>query len=315
MSLEFNNPGFGKLLENRATMLHLVRSFFFQKKVLEVDPPSISKNPSIDAYIEVMQTTVLDNEIGYLHTSPEYAMKRLLAQNSPDIYFLGHVFRKNEIGSYHNPEFTMIEWYRRNVTFDFFISEVIELIFLFLPKVPVEKLTYREVFLKFLDLDYTKASADDFLKIAKKNNLSLSNDLKSLDADGFLNLFMSSLIEPKLNDKLYIIYDYPKTQAALAKTVIKDGIEVASRFEFYYQGMELANGFHELSDEKIQRQRLIEANQKRKEKLPLDEKFLASIKQGIGDTFGIAAGFDRLLMLKYNKKSINEVLPFGWQET
>jgi elongation factor P--(R)-beta-lysine ligase len=300
-----------KILKDRAKMFAKVRSFFSKKNILEVDPPSLNKNPSIDEHIDVMKTFVLEKEIGYLHASPEYAMKRLLATFNQDIYFLGHVFRKNELGDFHNPEFCMIEWYRKNISFDLFIKETIDLLFLFLKKISFEALSYKNAFLKFLNINPLTISLQECLELAKEKNISVSGNLTK---DAFLNLFMSYLIEPRLKNKLFMIYDFPSSQAALAKTTIKNDEEVAERFEFYYQGIEIANGFHELTDEKIQRERLNLANKKRKEKLPLDEKFLSSLEK-LGDCFGIAVGFDRLMMLRHNKKIIKDVLPFSWEET
>lgn len=298
-------------------MFNAVRSFFFQKKILEVDPPALSKNPAIDIHIEVMKAEVLENEFGYLHTSPEYMMKRLLSQNIGDIYFLGHVFRKSEMGNLHNVEFTMAEWYRKDISYEDFIEETLEFIRLFLPVLSSKKKSYRKTFYEHTNIDYLFADEKLLSSFASKHiNFEKTN---KLDKDGYLNLIMSHLVEPNLGiNELYVIDSYPPSQAALAQIEKKDE-EIAKRFEIYYQGIELANGFHELQDAKEQEKRFIKANEERKkmgkEEFPLDCKFLDALKKGIGNCCGVAAGFDRLFMLKHRKQSLKEVIPFSWDET
>ncbi len=302
-----------KILKERSLMLNKVRSFFIQKDFIEIDPPHITKRASIDEYIDPMRTHVNQNDLGFLHTSPEYIMKRLLALNLDKIFFLGHVFRKDELGKIHNPEFTMIEWYRKNVDFDFFINETLDLINLFIGKAPIKKMSYKNLILEFTNLNYTKAKISDYKKILKNFDVSIADNIDN--ADDFLNLIMTHIIEPKMKKNLiYIIYDYPKSQAALAKTHIKDNCEVAERFEIYFNKIELANGFHELNCAKEQKKRFLEINKKRKEKFLLDEKFLSALTQGIGNCYGIAVGFDRLFMLQQNKKSIKDILCYSWEK-
>lgn len=295
------------ILQDRAFMLSKVRSFFSKRKIIEVDPPAITKCPAIDHNIALMKTYVIDDVVGYLHTSPEYCMKRLLSTYGFDIYFLGHVYRKNEIGQIHNPEFTMIEWYRKNISYENFLDEIVSLIKLFLPSVPIKKSSYRDLLYKHTNIDPINGSFSEILSFVKKH-IDIQDE--SLTRDDLLNLILSHLIEPTLGqNELFILDEYPKTQAALAK--IDEKKQIAERFEFYYKGIELANGFHELNDEKEQRSRLISNN---KDKLPIDEKFLSSLN-GIGDCYGVAVGFDRLMMLKHDLKSISESIPFSWEET
>lgn len=304
-----------EILLDRALCLKKARSFFSDRKYVEVDVPAITKHPSIDLHIEVMQTKVSDKETGYLHTSPEYLMKRLLSFGLGDIYYLGHVFRKNELGQIHNPEFTMAEWYRSNTSYENFLNEIVEFIQLFLPCSSFKRLSYRETFLKYTQMDYLTASKEELFNFAKKHI-----DIDQMwDKDTLLNLILSHLIEPCLGrDELFILDSYPASQAALAKTKMAGDEEVAMRFEFYYNGIELANGFHELSCSKEQRRRFLQENEKRKanqkKPLELDEKFLEALERGIGDCFGVAAGFDRLFMLKHKKKELKEVIPFSWEE-
>lgn len=296
-------------------MLAEVRAFFSHKKILEVDTPILSHAAPIDTHIEVMSIPFQNGDKGFLHTSPEYAMKRLIAEGSGDIYQLSHVFRAEEAGRLHNPEFTMIEWYRIGVSFQFLIDETLELIRLFLGNIPVHIYTYAQAFQKFVGIDYKTASPSDLKKIAEKNNLPLTSDADSWDKDTFLHFLMAFLIEPQFAG-LNIIRNFPSTQAALAQ-VCQSGDElVAERFEVYFNGIELANGFHELTDPIEQRRRFVQANHEReklgKESLPLDENFLSALELGLPDSCGVAVGFDRLLMLQLKKDSLKEVLPFDW---
>jgi lysyl-tRNA synthetase class 2 len=299
-------------------MLSQVRAFFSQKEILEVDTPILSHSAPIDTHIEVMKIPFQNGEKGYLHTSPEYAMKRLIAEGSGDIYQLSHVFRAEEAGRLHNPEFTMIEWYRIGVPFQFLIDETLELIRLFLGDIPVHIYTYSQAFKKFVGIDHKSASPSDLKKIAEKNNLPLTSDADSWDKDTFLHFLMAFLIEPHFAG-LNIIRDFPSTQAALAQVSQSGDEMVAERFEVYFNGIELANGFHELTDPVEQRRRFVQANTERKklgkETLPLDERFLSALEQGLPDSCGVAVGFDRLLMLQLKKESLKEILPFDWNDT
>jgi lysyl-tRNA synthetase class 2 len=296
-------------------MLAKVRAFFSHKDILEVDTPILSHAAPIDTHIEVMSIPFQNGEKGFLHTSPEYAMKRLLAEGSGNIYQLSHVFRAEEAGRLHNPEFTMIEWYRIGVPFQFLIDETLELIRLFLGDIPVHIYTYSQAFQKFVGVDHKSASSSDLKKIAEKNNLPLTSDADAWDKDTFLHFLMAFLIEPQFAG-LNIIRDFPSTQAALAQVCQSGDEMVAERFEVYFNGIELANGFHELTDPVEQRRRFVQANSERKklgkETLPLDENFLSALELGLPDSCGVAVGFDRLLMLQLKKESLKEILPFAW---
>ena len=299
-------------------MLNMARSFFSKKNILEIDVPSISKYPSIDTHIEVMQTKVSKNQVGYLHTSPEYLMKRLLSEDIGDIYFLGHVYRKEEIGNLHNPEFTMAEWYRKDISYDMFIEETVDFIRLFLPSLPFIKKRYRETFYKYTGIDYLESNIEN-LKIFADKHIDISTR-SFLDKDSLLHLIMTHLVEPHLGDNnLFILDNYPASQAALSQTKNINGEEVATRFEIYHKGIELANGFHELTDAKEQENRFIKTNLERealgKPSLPLDIFFLKALNKINGNYHGVAVGFDRLLMLKHKKKSIEDIMPFSWDET
>jgi len=290
-------------------MLFRVRDFFAKREILEVDCPALSASASIDTHIDVIQA-----EDRFLHTSPEYGMKRLLAQGSGDIFQLSHVFRKGELGTLHNPEFTMAEWYRVGVTFEEFIEETVDFVRLFLEDIPFTTLTYRDAFLHYLGCDYLRLETQQLAELAQARGIHFSG---SLDKDGYLQLLMSSAIEPRLGqEKITVLTNYPASQAALAETKEIAGEPVAERFEIYFQGIELANGYHELKDPLEQRRRLDLANRERKalgkEELPLDIHFLAALESGLPDCCGVAAGFDRLLMLHLGKARLAEVLPLPW---
>jgi len=281
-------------IEERAFMLAKVRQFFSKRGVLEVDTPILSAFAPIDAHIDVMEVSIGNQRTGYLHTSPEYGMKKLLAQGSPDIYQLSHVFRKGEEGPLHSPEFTMLEWYRIGMDLQELMKETCELLSLFCDPLPIEMLTYREAFEKY-------ASLDPFGEDWKKSIEDFSAAARDWDRDTQLDLLFSHLVEPKLGRETFtILTQFPASQAALAKTIEIDGMEVANRFEIYFAGIELANGFDELSDPQEQKRRFEEQNQKRmnlkKDPLPADPEFLQALKT-LPDCVGVAVGFDRLMKL------------------
>jgi lysyl-tRNA synthetase class 2 len=266
------------LLRERARMLAAVRAFFAQKQVLEVDCPALSKGAPIDQHIDIMIVNTGETAPRYLHSSPEYGMKRLLALGCGDIYQLSHVFRSGEHGKLHNPEFTMIEWYRVGMTFHAFISEVANLIKLFLGPLSLTTLTYREAFLNYCNLDYVTATPQELRAYLTQQGAHLSTHT-DWDKDSLLSLILTTAIEPHLGqDTLTLLTDFPASQAALAQTRNNpDGEIVAERFEFYYKGIELGNGYHELTDPSEQRKRLLISNEKRintgKKALPVDEFF------------------------------------------
>lgn len=297
-------------------MLSNVRAFFRARGVLEVDCCALVRCPSLDANIDSIEASVSDGETGYLHTSPEFAMKRLLSEGIGDIYYLGHVFRKNDLGRIHNPEFAMIEWYRTLMAFDDFIEEACALIRLFLGPLPIRRLPYRDALRTYAGVD---PFSEDFNgpKAAKDLGISLSSDSLDWNRDEWLHLLLSHAVEPNLGKgELTVLCDYPPSQAALSCIVERDGFPVAERFETYYQGIELSNGYHELTEPLEQRRRFEAENTARqkagKKPYPLDERFLAALNKGLPDCCGVSIGFDRLMLLRYELFSIHEALPFSW---
>ncbi|MCH9627410.1 MAG: Elongation factor P--(R)-beta-lysine ligase [Chlamydiales bacterium] len=282
MSLALTNR-----LRERAALLAAARAFFAEKNVMEVDVPILSRHTSVDAHIDLIEATCLGKK-AFLHSSPEYGMKRLLADGSGDIYQISHVFRNDERGERHNPEFTMVEWYRCGFTLQEMIAETVAFVQLFLPDaVSFETLTYRQAFDHYVG--------------------HFPDDLEERD-----RLFAFE-IEPHLQNT--ILYGFPSEQAALAQL---DEEGMAERFELFYQGVELANGYHELTDPVEQEKRLEEANAARikmgKLCYPVDQRFLEALKSGIPDCCGVAVGFDRLMMLRGEAHSLADVLSIAWEE-
>lgn len=288
-------------LKVRAKMLAEVRAFFTKRDVLEVDTPILSPTAPVATHIDVMTVHFADGKRGYLHTSPEYAMKRLLSEYPIDIYQLSHVFREGEISPRHNPEFMMIEWYRIGFSLKQLIDETIELIELFIGPQKPTFYSYRDLFLEHAGFDPFEISLSHF----PHQNWSL---------DTWLDHTMSFTIQPKMKG-LTIVHGFPPSQAALAK-LKQDGPNlVAERYEIYYDSLELANGFHELTDPIEQRARFENDIQERaalgKPNLPIDELFLAALEKGLPDCSGVAVGFDRLLMIQQKTASIKEIAPFS----
>lgn len=302
-----------KILQTRAQLFERARAFFSQRGVLEVDCPALSCGAPIDVHIDVMPVALSPNRLAYLFTSPEYGMKQLLASGAPDIYQMGHVFRLNEVGPLHQMEFTMVEWYRRHLSFQEMIEETLDFIRLFLGELPTTIVPYRTAFQRVLEIDPFHTGREVLLSIAGE---SLPSSARDWDVDTLLQFLFQEKIEPALGKgELTVIAYFPSSQAALAKTRVEEGELVALRFEIYYKGIELANGYDELIDHQEQRRRLEQADFTRvargKESLPLDLPFLAALERGLPSCRGVAVGFDRLVMLKENLPSLADALPLG----
>jgi lysyl-tRNA synthetase class 2 len=283
---------------------------------LEVDTPLMCRTSVTDPFIDSVPALYQshpnsDAERFYLQTSPEYAMKRLLAAGSGSIYQICKAFRQAETGRMHNPEFTMLEWYRIGFDQQQLINEVDDLLQMILHTAPEHKITYQQLFQAFLTIDPLTASLEELQTCALNNNINIDAEIS--DRDTWLNLLMTHCIEPQLGmDKPFFIYDFPVSQAALAR--INPDKKTAARFEVYYKGLELANGFHELQNADEQRRRFEKNNAARIAAqlipMPLDELFLASLQAGLPDCSGVALGVDRLVMLALGKSSIHDVMSF-----
>lgn len=296
-------------LQLRANILAQIRQFFAERNVLEVETPLLCSTTATDPHI----ASVTVNKNYFLQTSPEFCMKRLLAAGSGPIYQICKAFRDDEKGRLHNPEFTMLEWYRPGFDHHQLMNEMDELLQAVLKTSSAERYTYREIFEKYLQLNPHTSSASELKQCAEKNGIRASV-LEEENPDSWLHVLLTHLIEPQLAKTVPVfIYDFPITQAALAK-IRADDPPVAERFEVYYRGIELANGYHELADADEQRQRFLKDFQKRKQLgyniVPLDEKLLAALANGFPDCAGVALGLDRLIMLAANANSIAEVVSF-----
>ena len=306
-----------KILRDRAEMFRKVREFFFSRNVCEVDCPSMNRFASVDVHIDLIRAYGGNPPAThFLHSSPEYAMKRLLVEGMGDIYQLSHVFRDNEYSMRHNPEFSMVEWYRLNFSFSKMIEETLDFIRLFIGDMPQTIMSYDQVFKKYADIDYRKITEKKLLSYLKEKGIDPYENIGGEGKDAYLNLIMGVVIEPQLGDKeLFVINHFPASQSMLSKTTMQDGVEVAERFEVFYKGYELANGYHELADPAEQRKRLVKANKKReelgKDTLPIDELFLSALEKGLPDCCGVAVGFDRLMMLRHHLDDIADVLPLS----
>ncbi len=300
------------MLQARARMLADIRAFFAQRGVLEVETPALSHAGTTDPAIHSLATQIGAQRC-YLHTSPEFPMKRLLVAGSGDIYQICKVFRDGESGRYHNPEFTLLEWYRLGVDHLSLAEEVCQLIVELdqnRHKITFKTIEYRDIFKSFTGFDPLDATETELQQLVQDN---IPNAPRSLNRNACLDLLMSACIAPALpHNRLTIITDYPASQAALAR-LNPDG-KTAARFEVFWGSLELANGFHELQDADEQRQRFaVENRQRREQGLPeilLDENFLAALEQGLPDCSGVALGLDRLLMRLEDREHIDEVLAF-----
>jgi elongation factor P--(R)-beta-lysine ligase len=309
----------------RADLLKRIRSFFELRGALEVETPILSHaagtDPNLDPIpVSYRADTKQQEQTLFLQTSPEFAMKRLLASGSGAIFQICKSFRNAEQGARHNPEFTLLEWYQPGFNEQQLMDEVMALVQFLLESLSSknlyfqenwQRLSYQSVFENHLGLNPHTASVED---LEKRANAAFDIEIEHANKDVWLDLLFSHLIEPQLQEPVFI-YDYPATQAALAKIEKNpDGIEVARRFELVIKGMEIANGYYELTDEAEQRKRFThDQEEKSKQGLmnnPLDENLLAAMQSGLPDCSGVALGIDRLLMLICDASTIDEVLTF-----
>jgi len=300
-------------LRKRADLIKQIRAFFDERGLLEVETPILSRYTVTDPHLSSFKTQCHSRSAYFLQTSPEYHMKRLIAAGSGPIFQITKVFRQDESGRIHNPEFTMLEWYRPEYHYHQLMDEMDLLLQAILKVKTAERLTYQDVFLRYLNIDPHTAEISALKNCAQEQGIDFKtvNDTHDL----WLDLLMSHCIEPQLGEHRPIfIYDYPASQAALA-VIRSKPYPVGERFEVYYRGIELANGFHELTDANEQKQRFLINNQQRKQlnlpELPIDTLFLAALENGLPPCSGVALGLDRLLMLALQKQHLREVLSFN----
>lgn len=289
------------VLKQRAHLLGEIRAFFQEKNVLEVETPVLGQSGVCDPHLQNLVTQINTSRY-FLQTSPEYHMKRLLASGSGSIYQICKAFRDDEQGRYHNPEFTMVEWYRTGFNYLQLMDEVEQLIAGLIGIEGFHRLTYQDAFQKTVGIDPFSATEVELEKKAGQVSGQTSrNDL--------LDLILAEKVLPALKGAVFI-YDYPADQAAMAK--IRG--DVAERFELIINGIELANGYSELIDPVEQKKRFNDENKQREaigmEPMPIDQQFLKAMTEGIPDCAGVALGFDRLVMLACNKNTLADVMPF-----
>lgn len=298
-------------LKRRAELLAQIRRFFTARGVLEVETPALGRHTVTDLHLEAFSI----DATRYLQTSPEYAMKRLLAAGSGPIYQLGKAFRHDEVSRLHNPEFTLLEWYRPGFNWQQLLDEVAALVMEVLQLPGREQLvqcSYADLFAKYLNINPHTISQSSLDKLTRETVDITADHLSPTDC---LQLLMHHCIEPDLPEFCFV-YDYPEAQAALAVVEENEqGIPVARRFELYGGGMELANGYQELTDPQEQRRRFEHDQAQRQQRgLPpvaIDERLLAALASGLPDCAGVALGVDRLAMLACQAGHINEVIAFA----
>lgn len=307
-----------KVLRARAQMLAGIREFFAGRGVLEVETPILSRAGNTDPHLESFCLGLPDGSRRYLQTSPEFAMKRLLAAGSGPIYQIARVFRADERGRLHNPEFSMLEWYRPGWDHHRLMDEVDELLQQLVGTAPATRLSYVEVFDAHCRIDPHTADIETLRAAGRRLDIAVANvNAESVTRDEWLDLLMSHSVAPALGrDRPTFVFDFPASQAALARVRPGDPA-VAERFELFIDGMELANGFHELVDASEQRRRfnadLTTRCERGLETMPIDERLLAALHAGMPPSAGVAMGLDRVLMRIAHQADLGAVLAFPWE--
>lgn len=307
-------------------MLKNIRAFFDGKGVIEVETPLLSHYSTTDPHLDSLRSRFRDQSC-YLNTSPEYAMKRLLADWKKPIYQICKAFRDDELGPDHNPEFTMLEWYQPDYDSVKLMDELAELVtnLCQLAKRPggdkprFERLSYQQAFENFVGINPYQTTAGECYQHAKSNNVEIPQGLGLTDeVNNWLDWLLTQLVLPAFNKNAFtFLYDYPASQCALAKIAKNEQqVPVAKRFELFFGELELANGFHELTDAAEQLKRFQFENRKRKqagkEQGRIDENLIAALHSGLPECSGVAMGLDRLLMVLTDNSSIDQVLSFSW---
>ncbi len=304
-------------LQARAELLARLRAFFLHRGLLEVETPLMSGYANVDPAIDSIPVSYSGPSARaghWLHTSPEFAMKRLLAAGSGPIYQICKVFRDGEEGRLHNPEFTLLEWYRPGFDEFHLMEEVADLVDQVADRRHRrERFSYAELFERHLQLDPHAATVPELQQVAQSHGIDLQG--AQLEASAWLDLLMSHLIEPHLGRGcLSFVHDYPASQASLARVQERAGRSLACRFELYMEGVEIANGFHELTDAQEQKRRFQADSRLRQQRarppLPWDEHLIDALTHGLPDCSGVALGVDRLLMVLQGLDTLKQTLAF-----
>lgn len=300
-----------QIIKARSRLYRLIRDYFAEQNCLEVDTPLLSASTNTDIHIQSIAARNFNREL-YLQSSPEFAMKRLLASGSGSIYQICHAFRAGELGRRHQSEFTLLEWYQIGFDYQQLMDEVASLIDAISgQKNQYQRTTYADLLLAHTNIDISTVSLDE-LRQQCIEQLPGTNS-EELNFDQCLDLLIGLVIEPQMQGYEFV-YDYPVSQASLAK-VSQNNPAVAERFELFYNGIELANGFSELTDAAVQRERF-EADNRQRQALglpvyPIDECLLAALEAGMPECAGVALGLDRLLMVLLGIDSIDQVMSFA----
>ncbi len=343
-----SNPRLHERLRRRAELLAKLRAFFAERGFLEVETPLLDSEIIPELHIEPFgiggdlwsrELTARRSSGGdatttspashwlaarhdsslWLQASPEMHMKRLLCEGLPAIYQVTRSFRRGERGRLHNPEFTMVEWYRAGDGMEAGMRLLEGLCREVAGSPEPVRTSYRQSFQRHVGIDPHMAGCEELRAAARRLQVAVPDQFADADRDEWLNLLLAVVVEPRLGASTpELLYDYPGSQSALAATVVRDGVEVAERFELYWRGIELANGYHELTNAETLRVRLEQANKQRtaadRPALPLPERLLYAMSDpGLPECAGCALGFDRLAMLACGASSIDEVMAFAWQ--
>ncbi len=306
-------------LRLRAELLRRLREFFRQQGFLEVETPILSADTVIDRHLDPFytETSLTSGKMPqrlWLQTSPEFGMKRLLAAGAKAIYQVSRVFRQGEQGPLHNPEFTLVEWYRAGDGMSEGMQLTSDLAQTMLGRGPAKRISFREAFFEHVGVDPHIADTATLIAAVKRHCIEAPASLSPDDRDGWLDLLLVQRVQPHLGQGCpALLYDFPASQAALSRIRDDDPL-VAERFELYVAGIELANGYHELLDAEELRRRNRETNLLRsaegKNMLPEQSRLLAAMESGLPDAVGVALGFDRLVMLAAGAKTLAEVIAF-----
>jgi elongation factor P--(R)-beta-lysine ligase len=308
-------------LQRRAELLRRVRSFFDQRGFLEVETPLLSADTVIDRHLDPLSVVLFsdprspgDGQRLWLQTSPEFCMKRLLAAGATAIYQITRAFRGAERGALHNPEFTMVEWYRVGDDMPRGMQLLDELAQATLGRGAAERLSYTAAFQRAIDIDPLACPLGELADAARRYGLHDDAAWQQADRDAWLDWLLVTCVEPTLGrGQPTMVYDYPASQAALA-VVRRQPTPVAERFELYVDGVELANGYHELTDPAVLRERTRAANLARaadgKPPLPETSRLLEAMDHGLPASTGVALGFDRLVMVALGATDIAQVTAF-----
>ncbi len=303
-------------LKARACLNQQVRAFFMQRGVLEVETPALSQGGNTDPAIDSFSVETSAG-LRWLHTSPEYPMKRLLAAGSGDIYQICKVWRQDETGTRHNPEFTLLEYYRVGFSYQRLMQEVDELLHTLLPGLsePSLFISYRHCFLERLGIDPHLVPVQQLINCARTQGIDSASQLSRQE---WLDLLFTHVIEAGFaTDRLTFVYHYPAAQSALACVSEHEGMAVAERFEVYCGAMELGNGYQELTDGEANAAKLRQDAEQRRETglatVAIDQRFISAMSRGMPSAAGVAIGLDRVLLCRTAEKNLKRVISFAWE--